>query len=308
MYGSHQMLQTFSSFINKTVIAKNVLLKNKVLINKMDIIKLKILFININEYYWSINNRLILCKLSSIGNNDINNLITILGTIKIRHMTGGSLLPFTHDNGPSDVMINYMIPSQKRFDNNIIKQLDNKSLIIFLNDTTNSLSLIVKKHDRQTIGMSFINIRNIVTVLRGIFSTCYEILLEGMNILTCQNDLLMSINSKIKTYHKVSSFGTICKQLVDKFNILINDDMLKSVGITLFTFIWRISQVFENDELSLEKFRKEVLCMVYFNGISKRKTQKRPKVKRMTFRDKRPSSIITTLPYKMPNYKKRKRR
>lgn len=303
------MLKSLSIFLMEAGVNSKVHTENAVIIQKLEAGGLKILITSDSKYYWCINDRVVLCRLSNVPFNNtlLNNLICTLGKkYAKKYNIYNALHPFINDEGPSDDMIDSLLFEKVRFNHSIISTLGDESVLNFFKEVTDDISNIIKLHDDNSIGLSFFKVPCIVKIFRHIIHRYYRMItyyLEQIYVTETQKKKVIDINHMMTCIARTENINTCCLKLIDNFKLLEGSKKLTILSTTLLTFLLN---VYEKQNDTFDEFRKDILMMVYYKGIDTKRSGellKRPKVRKrvkLSWREKRPSRIITDIAFEAP--------
>lgn len=295
-----------AEFLMENGVSNAVMNENLHSLQKLDNDNIKLFVIDNVYYTWVINNKFVLCNVFKLVGCDnvksfLSHLKSSLSSVPRRRQVYYKLISFL--NGEFHMkpeFINALFLDRERFNIDIVMSINTNSLIKYFTDITNNLEELIQRFHATTVGMTFIEVDCVNSVIRYCFSQYYKMIQSN---LTCDD---IEIDKYIKSISQGQNILKNCQVLMGIIG--------KKHGLlhTLITFIMKYFNLYGiNDQM----FTQSVLTMIYYKGIStsvkriKSNTQKRPKVKRrkLTWRDKRPPRIKTDLPVSMPKIANKRR-
>lgn len=302
------MEQTLEQFLADAGVTAKFINRNSITINNLTMSNLKITWYCQKQYVWKINNKVILCELKDELNSEVyGKLVDVLKKTFIKTSVYYKLSPFINSVAPNHNLINSLINEKMNIN---LETVVNPNVEAFLNQfvlITNSLQHYIESFPKFFTGRTYILATSHVS--KYIIGRCFDILSRILNDLFNQNIEVKLINSVCnqwkllrtkETFPDAESLYEIYAQM-HQLEGKVDDCNFAVTYKTLLRYMEIINQNYFDEKVEIQS---EIISKVYFAGVNKRQERKfqacnirklikRPKVKKLSWRDKRPPPINT---------------
>lgn len=271
----------------------------------------KIFIVDDKNYVWTIKNKFVLCSLDNLNDKTAHNIKIIRKILKTNAQLSKTELrnirSFLDGNDqPSRDIIDYLFTQVSLFDPKEVAKANDNGIIIYCKLFTNQMESECKYFYNGSIGKNFFELNCVFETLRHLFYRMYKQISEN-----CTDD---RINKKLQAMSRATDLYNYCVELNDDVNKRIDDGYLKTLLNVLMNLVMSICHACDGEfKDGIRHFKMNVLCLVDYKPQTRKRTSpgghKRPKakVRKLTWRDKRPSRLRTDLPVSMPEVANKKR-
>lgn len=278
----------------------------------------KIIEIDDKNYVWEIKNKMVLCSLDNLNDKTTNNIEIIRKMLKSNtkrlHELRNIRTFLDGNDQPSREVIDSFFTQVTIFNPKEVARANNNGIIVFCKIFAKELKNECKYFYFRCIGKNIFELNFMFETFRHLFFRMYKQISEN-----CSDD---GINKKLQAMSRATDLYNYCDELNEEVNRKLNDGYLKTMLNVLMNLVMSICHVCDGENKDgIRHFKSNVLCLIDYKPQTRKRTSsnsneykessnhKRPKakVRKLTWRDKRPSRLRTDLPVSMPEVANQKR-